>query len=136
MKSKLSFVDVLANCIRLVENKTGKRCYDHIPLNAPLPHYSAEIVGQEPVPSKTMWKESFDVYIHSFAQGPSSMGIFDAIQEVEEAFTIKLPLPDGYQVLMQQPMGLQAPIMNNEDGAKHAVTGYKITILYGYKTKN
>ena len=135
MIKKLSFIDVLGNVIALIEEKTGKRCYDAIPLNAPLPHYHAEIVGQEPVPHKTMWLESFTVYVHSFAKGPGSTGVYNAIQALEEAFTMRLELPEGYQVLMQQPMGLQM-MMTDDDGTRHAVTGYKITVLYGYKSKN
>lgn len=134
MTQKLSFIDLLASTINQVEELTGHKCYDDIPINAPLPHYHAEIVLQEPVASKTMWKEMYEIYVHCFAEGGSNVAVYDLIRELEEAMTIRLGLPEGYQVLLQNPMGLQY-IAKEEDGTKHAVMGYRITVLYGYKRK-
>lgn len=134
MTQKLSFIDVLASVISQIEALTAKRCFDDIPINAPVPHYHAEIVNQEPVPSKTMWKEMYEVFIHCFAPGGSNVPVYGLIRDLEEAMTIRLSLPEGYQALLQHPMGLQY-IATEEDGTKHAVMGYRVTVLYGYKRK-
>lgn len=134
MTKKLSFIDLLASVINQVEALTDHHCYDDIPIDAPLPHYHAEIVFQEPVPSKTMWKEIYEVYVHCFAYGGSNAPVYNLIRELEEAMTIRLELPEGYQVLLQTPTGLQH-LAEEEDGTKHAVMGYRVTVLYGYKRK-
>ena len=64
MIKKLSFTTVLAAVIKKVQDNTGLRCYDSVPENAPMPFYFAEIVGQIPDPSKTMWKEKYQIFIH------------------------------------------------------------------------
>lgn len=134
MIQKLSFIEVLSGIIDLVEAKTGIRCYDDIPLNAELPFYFAEIVGQEPEPSKTTWKENYHVNIHAFTEGGSSIPIYDAIQALEEAMTEEIHIPKGYELIRQHPTGLQR-ILTEEDGVKHAVLGYEFLIMYGYKIK-
>ena len=134
MISKLSFTQVLKGIIELVESKTELKCYDDVPKNSPMPCYQAEFVGQEPTPAKTMWIEEYYVNIHAYAKGGSSVHIFNAIQKLEEAMTVGINLPQGYELSKQEPEGLQA-IMTEEDGSKHAVLGYKLEIVYGYKFK-
>jgi len=135
MMQKLSFTTVLAAAIKKVEEKTGLRCYDKIPTDAPMPFYRAEMVGQIPEPSKTMWKETYQIFFHVFADGRNgSVPVFDAIQKLEEALTEAIELPEGYELIMQTPTGLQR-IFDEEDGAKHAIIGYNFTVFYGYKIK-
>lgn len=134
MTQKLSFIDLVLSAQNLIEEKTLHRCYDDIPVDAPLPHYHVEVVTQEPVASKTMWKEMYELFVHCFAKGGSNVPVYDLIRELEEAMTIRLSLPEGYQVLLQSPMGLQH-LVEDEDGTKHAVMGYRVTVLYGYKRK-
>ncbi|SJZ37942.1 DUF5072 family protein [Garciella nitratireducens] len=134
MIKKLSFIEVLEGIINLIELKTGKRCYDDIPINANLPFYFAEIIGQEPDPSKTMWKEKYYVNIHAFSEGGSSIHIYNTIQELEEAMTESITIKENYELIRQHPTGLQR-ILTEEDNIKHAVLGYEFLIMYGYKTK-
>ncbi|OLS39139.1 DUF5072 family protein [Bacillus sp. MRMR6] len=135
MIKKLSFTTVLAAVIKKVQDNTGLRCYDSVPSNAPMPFYYAEIVGQVPDPSKTMWKERYQIFIHVFADGQNgSVPIFDAIQKLEEALSEEIELPEEYEVIMQTPTGVQQ-IMDEADGTKHAIMGYDFTIFYGYKMK-
>lgn len=136
MLKKLSFVSVLAAVIQKVEQNTGKRCYDAVPKDAPMPYYYAEIVGQIPDPSKTMWKERYQVFIHAFAESPggSSVQVFEAIQGLEEALTQEIELPEGYDLVMQVPTGVQQ-ILDEADGTKHAIMGYDFTVFYGFKMK-
>lgn len=135
MIQKLSFVTVLAAVIKKVQDNTGLSCYDNVPVDAPLPFYYAEIVGQVPDPSKTMWKERYQIYIHVWADGSNgSVAVFEAIQKLEEAMTEAIELPEGYELIMQTPTGVQR-IIDEADGSKHAIMGYDFTIFYGYKMK-
>ena len=135
MIKKLSFTTVLAAVIKKVQDNTGLRCYDSVPQNAPVPFYHAEMVGQVPDPSKTMWKERYQIFVHVFADGKEgSVKIFDAIQKLEEAMSEVIKLPDEYEVIMQTPTGVQQ-ILDEQDGFKHAILGYDFTIFYGYKMK-
>jgi hypothetical protein len=132
---KLSFTTVLSSIIKKVEEKTGLRCYDSIPADAPVPFYFAEIVGQLPDPSKTMLKERYQVFIHVFADGTNgSIPVFNGIQKLEESLSEEIELPEEYEVVMQMPNGLQR-IIDETDGTKHAVMGYDFVIFYGYKMK-
>jgi len=131
----LSFTTVLSSIIRKVEENTGLRCYDSVPLNTPVPYYFAEIVGQLPDPSKTMLKERYQVFIHVFADGSNgSVPVFNEIQKLEEAMTEAIELSEEYEVILQVPSGVQR-IIDEEDGSKHAVMGYDFVIFYGYKMK-
>lgn len=139
MIQKLSFTTVLAAVIKKVEENTCLRCYDGVPNNAPTPFYFAEIAGQIPDPSKTMWKERYQIFIHAFAPGTkdgtsSSIYIFDAIQKLEESLTEAIEIPEDYELIMQTPTGVQQ-ILDEQDGTKHAIMGYDFTIFYGYKMK-
>ncbi|WP_419955938.1 DUF5072 family protein [Neobacillus niacini] len=135
MIKKLSFTTVLSAVIKKVQDNTGLRCYDSVPLNAPMPFYHAEMVGQIPDPSKTLLKERYQIFIHVFADGTDgSMKIFDAIQKLEEAMSEVIELAEEYEVIMQTPTGVQQ-IMDEADGSKHAIIGYDFTIFYGYKMK-
>lgn len=135
MIQKLSFTTVLSSIIKKVEEKTGLRCYDSIPTDAPVPFYFAEIVGQLPDPSKTMLKERYQVFIHVFADGSNgSVPVFEGIQKLEESLSEEIELPEEYEIVMQIPNGLQR-IIDEPDGIKHAVMGYDFVIFYGYKMK-
>jgi hypothetical protein len=135
MIKKLPFTTVLAAVIKKVQDNTGLRCYDSVPSDAPRPFYYAEIVGQVPDPSKTMWKERYQIFIHVFADGKNgSVPVFGAIQKLEEAMSEAIELPEEYEVVMQTPTGVQQ-IMDEPDGSKHAIMGYDFNIFYGYKMK-
>lgn len=135
MLKKLSFVDLIGAIIRKVEENTGRRCYDKIDKDAEMPFYWIEFVGQIPEPSKTMWKERYQVFIHTFADGSNgSVPVYNAVTELQEALTQDIDLPEEYDLLLQTPTGLQR-ILDEEDGSKHGITGYDFVILYGFKTK-
>lgn len=136
MIQQLSFVDVLAGVIDLLEkNINDIPVFDHFEKNQNRPFIHAEIVGLDPVPSKTMWKDKFQIYIHGWADGKqSSQPIFDVVDKIRSAMTEEIQLPEGYDLLLQKPEGTQR-ILDDEDKTKHAVMGYSLTITYGFKYK-
>lgn len=134
MYEKLSFTSVMGSVIRAVEAGTGLRCYDSVPANQPYPYYHAEIVGQIPDPSKTMLKERYQLFIHTFSEGNGSVKVFELIDQLREALSEDIILPGDYEITLQTPTGVQQ-ILNEADGSKHAILGWEFIIFYGYKMK-
>lgn len=134
MLQKLSFTTVLAAVIQKVEENTGLRCYDSVPVNAPMPYFHAEMLGSIPEKSKTMMKDRYQSVIHVHAEGPESVQLFDAIHKLEEALTEDIELPGDYEVTLQVPNGV-SQIINEADGTKHGVIGFDFVVFSGYKMK-
>lgn len=135
MYKQLGLVDLIAAVQKMIQDRTGLRCYDAVPQNAPSPFYFAEVVGKRPAHSKTMWRDVFTVWIHVIAEpGKSSVQIYDLIQQLEEALTENVELPEGFELVMQTDNGIQV-IKTDETDEKHAVLAYEFMVCYGFKVK-
>ncbi|MBC1937186.1 DUF5072 family protein [Listeria grandensis] len=135
MLQKLSFTEIIGAVQRRINEGTDLDCKDIVPKKVPVPFCSVELLQHIPDPSKTMWKEKYEVFVHVFEKGDeSSVPIYTAIKKVEEAMTEYVKLPEGYELIMQTATGVQR-ILTEEDGAKHAVLGYSFTVCYGFKMK-
>lgn len=132
---QMGLVDLISAIQKKVEERTGFRCYDTVPINKPSPFYYAEVVGKRPAHSKTMWRDIFTVWIHAIAEpGESSVQIYELIQNLEEALTEDIELPEEYELIMQTNNGIQT-IKTDETNEKHAVLAYEFMVCYGYKCK-
>ena len=132
---KLSPVTLIAAVQDKVEALTGLRCYDHVPLNEASPLYYAEITRILPANSKTMYRDVYSVAIHCIAEeSPSSVGVYNLIQSLEEALTEDIEIPEPFELLMQTSGGLQS-IKEDETGEKHAIVSYDFTVCYGFICK-
>ena len=132
---QMGLADLISAIQKKVEERTGLRCYDAVPINKPSPFYYAEVVGKRPAHSKTMWRDIFTVWIHAIAEpGESSVQIYELIQNLEEALTEDIDLPEEYQLIMQTNNGIQT-IKTDETKEKHAVLAYEFMVCYGYKCK-
>lgn len=132
---QMGLVNLISAIQEKVEERTGLRCYDAVPINKPSPFYYAEVVGKRPAHSKTMWRDIFTVWIHAIAEpGDSSVQIYELIQNLEEALTENIELPDEYELIMQTNNGIQT-IKTDETNEKHAVLAYEFMVCYGYKCK-
>lgn len=132
---QMGLVDLISAIQNKVEERTGIRCYDAVPINKISPFYYAEVVGKRPAHSKTMWRDIFTVWIHAIAEpGESSVQIYDLIQRLEEALTEDIDLPEEYELIMQTNNGIQT-IKTDETKEKHAVLAYEFMVCYGYKCK-
>lgn len=135
MLKKLSFIDFYKAIQNKIESKTGLRCYDDIPKDAPSPFYYAEIVGLRPENTKTMYIDVFTVFVHAIAEpGGSSVGVYKLIQDLEEAMTERIEIGEEYWILEQTSQGLQQ-IQTDETNEKHAILAYEFKICYGFKVK-
>lgn len=135
MYKQIGLTDLLSAIQKKVQDNTGMKCYDAIPDNAPSPFYFAEVIGKRPAHSKTMWRDVFTVWIHAIAEpGDSSVQIHKLIQELEEALTEDIELPEGFELVMQTNNGVQT-IKTDETNEKHAVLAYEFMVCYGFKCK-
>ena len=69
---KLNVKTLLGAIQSVVENGTGLKCYDAVPLNAPSPFYFMEFSGSLPANTKTMFRDNMTVYIHCIAEKSES----------------------------------------------------------------
>lgn len=132
---KLSPVDLIAAVQKRIQDATGIKCYDNVPENAESPFYYAEITQILPANSKTMFRDVYTVWIHCIAEeSPSSVGVYNLIQSLEEALTVDIELPEPFELIMQTDGGVQN-IKTDETGEKHAVVSYDFMVCYGFICK-
>ena len=99
---KLSPVTLIAAIQDKIEENTGIRCYDAVPENAESPFYFAEITRILPANTKTMFRDNYTVWIHCIAEeSESSVGVYQLIEEVQEALTEDMVLPVRVDLVMQ-----------------------------------
>ena len=135
MYKQLGLVDLIHGIQAKVEEKTGVKCYDAVPRNAPSPFYFAEVIGKRPAHTKTMYRDVYTVWIHAIAQPrDSSVQIYEMIQQLEETLTEDISLPEGFELILQASNGVQT-IKTDETNEKHAVLSFEFTVCYGFKCK-
>ena len=135
MYKQLGLVDLIHGIQAKVEEKTGVKCYDAVPRNAPSPFYFAEVIGKRPAHTKTMYRDVYTVWIHAIAQpGDSSVQIYEMIQQLEETLTEDISLREGFELILQASNGVQT-IKTDETNEKHAVLSFEFTVCYGFKCK-
>ena len=132
---KLGLTDLIAAVQKKVTEKTGLPCYDHVEKNTPSPFYFAEVIRITPANSKTMYRDNITVYIHCIAEpGESSVQIYKLIEDLQEAMTEEIVLPDPFELIMQTDEGVQT-IKTDETKEKHAIVPYTFMVCYGFKCK-
>ena len=132
---KLSPISLVSAIQKRIENGTNIRCLDHVGLNEKSPFYYAEIVRILPANTKTMFRDNYTVQIHCIAEvSPSSIGVYNMIQALQEAMSIDITLPDTFELVLQTDGGVQT-IKEDETGEKHAVVNYYFMICYGFRCK-
>ncbi|HFI0256463.1 TPA: DUF5072 family protein [Streptococcus suis] len=135
MLKKLGLVDFHVALKDKIEEKTGLRAYDYVPENTPSPFYFLEIVDKRPEDTKMMWCEVFTVWIHAIAEESNSkVGIYNLIQDLEEALTEEIAIPEAFTILRQTEVGMQS-LQQDETNEMHAVIAYEFKISYGFKVK-
>lgn len=136
MNRQLSLVDLIKAVQDRIQFGSNLICYDHVPDNAQTPLVYAEVVGIEPADSKTMYIKDYSVWVHVISDdAPTSVPVYRCVQEVQEAMTEDVVLPQYVNLVLQTDAGLQT-IYQEQDGAKHAVLEYHFKVSYGYKFKS
>ena len=134
MLKKLSFVDLIAAVITLLKKNTTAKVYDFVPENEPSPLIYMEAAGKEPNDTKAMFCEVYKVNIHAVAEPyKGNTAIYKLINEIEEALTEDITLPEGFSLVYQISDGVEA--IYEEPKEKHAVLPLRFKVAYGYKIK-
>lgn len=132
---KLSPTDLVSAIQQKIQAFTGLRCYDAVPDNAGSPFYFAEVVKILPANTKTMFRDNYTVWIHCITEkSESSVWVYKLIQELQEALTEDIELPEPFELIMQTDGGVQT-IKTDETGEKHAIVIFEFTVCYGFKCK-
>ena len=135
MLKKLSFVDLIAALIALLKQNTTAKVYDYVPQDAPSPLIYIEAAGKQANDTKAMFCEVYSVNIHAVAEPyEGNTAIYKLINEIEEALTEDITLPEGFDVIYQLSDGVEA-IYEEETKEKHAVLPVRFKVAYGYNIK-
>ena len=136
MLKKLGILDMHVALKYRIEKGTELKCIDHVELNQPSPFTFLEIVGQIERNTKTMYVDEFNIHVHVIsASALSSVQHYKNIQDVQEALTEYINLPDGYELFGQVTSGLLSNYIEKETNERHAVIGFVFKISYGFKIK-
>lgn len=136
MLKKLSILDMHVAVKNRIEEATDLRCVDHIRLNEPSPFTFLDIVGMEERNTKTMYVDQFTIHVHVIsAPSEGSIQHYKNIQDVQEALTEYIDLPEGYELFGQASSGLVSNYIEKETNERHAVLGFVFKISYGFKIK-
>ena len=130
---KIGIKTLIAAIQKKVE-ETGLRCYDYVEENTAAPFYFAEVIRQTLAHSKTMFRDVFTGWIHCIAEGDSSVGVSNLIENLQEVMTEDITLPEPFELVLQTDAGVQT-IKTDETGEKHAVVAFEFMICYGFKIK-
>lgn len=134
MLRKLGFAEIAAAVLERLR-VTQYPCYDAVPENAPSPLIFVEVIGKTDSSTKTMYKETFRANVHVIAEpGNARLQLYRLIQDVEEALSEDITVPEGITLILQTETGVQA-IQQDETQEWHGVLGYEFTVSYGFKTK-
>lgn len=135
MIRKIPITYLMGEIINLVENNTGKRCYDFVPDDAESPFYSIELVSVRPKNAKSMYVDSYDFQFHCIAAvDHSSVKVHELIQGLEEALTEDIALKEPYRLIRTIDNGVTV-IKTDETGEKHAVCPVSFEVAYGFICK-
>lgn len=136
MLKKLSLLDLHAPIQKRIQEGTDLKCLDDIPNVEPSPFTYLEFVGSTPRNTKTMFVHEYIVHVHIIsAAANSSVPHYKNINQVDEALTAYIQLPDGYDLWGQVESGLVSNYKEPETDERHAVLAFIFRVSYGFKMK-
>lgn len=135
MLKKLSLLDLHAPIQNRIHEGTHLVCLDDIPKNEPAPFTYVEFVGSTPRNTKTMFVHEYIIHVHILSEPGSSVPHYKNIQQVDEALTEYINLPEGYELWGQTESGLISNYEEPETKERHAVLAFKFSVSYGFKVK-
>lgn len=137
MLKRLGIADFLGLLIHHIEAQTGKRCYE-APEDQKSPFYALELVETVPKNTKTQFIDRYQVTLHAIAapsKGPFSFQpVAELEQELEEAMTVPLEVPEPFYLVNQDFVGLNG-LKKDPSGEGHAIITVYFDISYGFICK-
>lgn len=135
MFKQLNLTDLVAAVKDRIETGTELPCFDIPPENEPAPLVYVEVAGLRPADTKTMYCKRYTLWLHVIAEEMKShVPIYQYVEDVQEAMTEDIELPEGFNLVYQSDDGIQT-IQTDESGEKHAVLEFEFVVSYGYKVK-
>lgn len=101
------------------------------------PFYYLELLGTEPVDTKTQYIDRFKFSIHAISQPTKPFSfepVLNMVQEIEEIMTDDMKIGRPFWLVNQSFDGVQA-VKKDETEEGHAVLDYHFDISYGFKVK-
>lgn len=130
MFKKLSLVDLTAAVIQLLKKNTDIKTFDFVPENEPSPFAYVEAAGKENCDTKTMFCDLYKVNIHVISeQINGNTSIYKLINQIEEALTEDIILPEGFTLVYQLSQGIES-IYEETTKEKHAVMPVNFKVAY------
>lgn len=118
-----------------VQDGTGKKCFDFVEKDEVSPFYFAEFIQSKPANSKTMFVQDYTVYVHVITEeSESTVPMYKYIEELEEAMTQDIAIPEPYTLVLQKDNGVLSHY-REETGEHHAIVSFGFKISYGWKMK-
>ncbi|KAF0092174.1 MAG: antigen B [Fusobacteria bacterium] len=132
---KLNFKHVIGGIIsKLKENSI--KAFDIVDPNQTTPFCYIELVNVKAANTKTSNMDVFTVWIHAFADSTnSSIPVLNLCQEIEEALTEDINIPEPFWLVSQGVTGLNSLYQENETQEKHAVIELELKVCYGFESK-
>ena len=135
MLKQFPITELIKAIQKRVKDGTGRRCLDHVEKNEKSPFYFVEFRQNRPVNSKTMYVMDYTVYVHVIAEpSDSSVPVYKYIQELEEALSQDIEIPEPYNLVMQTDNGVIS-IYTDETNEKHGIVSFTFRVSYGFKCK-
>ena len=133
---KLSLLDLHVAIKNRIESGTNLLVMDHIEPNTPAPFAYLEIIGQIERNTKTMFVDRFTIHVHVIsAPERGSKTHYENINNVQEALTEYIGLPEEFTVFGQTSSGLISNFTQPDTNERHAVLAFVFDISYGFKIK-
>lgn len=132
---KLNFKHIIGGIIsKLKENSI--QAFDIVNSNQTTPFCYIELVNVKAANTKTSNMDVFTVWIHAFADSTnSSIPVLNLCQEIEEALTEDINIPEPFWLVSQGVTGLNSLYQENETQEKHAVIELELKVCYGFESK-
>lgn len=129
-------LDILISSIKQkIEHNTAFKCYDVMPTDVTEPFYFIEVAEKRSMSTKTMFRDVFNVWIHSIVDpSNASIHVFELVKSLEEALSEEIELPPEYELIMQTNKEFKN-IKTEEINQKHPVSSYEFMVCYKIKTK-
>ena len=137
MMRKLSLTEIKKVIKHLINENTEIKFVDHVEVNQPAPFCYVEVANTVPKNTKTMFVTVYNLHLRLVSKSANSSIQHDNnIQQIEEAFTNRLILPDTLDAFNQTDTSIVADYIDPKTNERNAVIGLSLTVAYGFKAKN
>lgn len=136
MLRRLSIAEFWGLLLDHISNRTKIPVFTS-PAEHKSPFYYLELLGTDPVDTKTQYIDRFKFSIHAISkplQPFSFEPVLDLVQEIQEVMTDDVQIGPPFWLVNQVADGVQT-VKEDPSHEGHAVLDYHFDISYGFKVK-